>query len=320
MVRIFTDKLKKQIDTQVIRIFTDKLKYLCISVLSVSSVCQPVLAQKPPNEFSVYCGGGVPVLLSNGASASGFSGDAGVDFIAFVGQQVAVHVGVGLGLSNVAIKAENLKTLTPDLMNDSSGYHYDLHTTLSDYSEAQKTTFLSVPLMLHFQSKSGAQSYYARSAHAFYAMGGVKLHFLYQTEYKVSVAAMNNIAYYPELDNSAGTQAFENYGPFEGNNAAGHFKLGLFTELALEAGMKWGISESIFLYTGAYLSYGLSDPAKNQRKPLGDYTAEKHLTDLALLKFVDKINLMTAGVKLRLAFAQQTSQTPKRKKQMTGCP
>jgi hypothetical protein len=280
----------------------------------------PVSAQKPSNEFSIYGGGGAPVILSSSASSSGFGGDIGLGFTTFLGQQVAVHVGAGLGLSNVTIKADNLKTITPGLIDDdNNGYLYDLHTTLSGYSEVQKATFLNIPVMLQFQPKQERlQGYYVKRTLSFYAMGGAKLLFWHQTKYESSVATLSNAAYYPKFKNWTTTQKFAGLGTFDGNSTTGNFKLGLLTVLTLEAGMKWQIDEKFFLYTGAYLDYGLNDPAKNQRKPLGSYTAAEQLTDLTLLAFADKINLMTVGVKLRLAYFHSTTlqviKIPKRKR------
>ena len=62
------------------------------------------------------------------------------------------------------------------------------------------------------------------------------------------------------------------------------------------------VGNGVFLYTGAYLDYFLNDPAKNQRKPFANYIEPEYLTNLALLAFADNINIMSAGVKLRLAF------------------
>jgi len=269
------------------------IKWLLILLFAMGTL--RMSAQKPSNEFSVYVGGGVPVLLSDGATVNGFSGDAGLGYTAFVSQQLAVHFGAGFGLSNVTVNAANLNTLTPALKDDNN-YLYDLHTTLSGYKEVQRTTFISVPVVLQFQTNS-------EFSHDFYAMGGAKMLFWYRTNYETSVASLYNAAYYPEFDNWAATQTFAGLGKFDGATTTGNFTLGLSVMLAFEAGMKWRISQNVSLYTGAYLDYALSDPAKDQRKPLSNYIAAEQLKDLTLLQYTDKINLMTVGIKLRLSFS-----------------
>ena len=282
---------------------------LLIMLLAAGSL--PVSAQKPGNEFSIYGGGGIPAVLSNGVSTAGFGGDIGLGFTAFLGEQAALLVGAGFGFNDVNVKVGSLKTLTPDLV-DENGQLYDLQTTLSSYSEAQRTTFLSIPVMLQIQSKhETSYGWYIKKKHAFYVLGGAKLLFWRQTEYESSVAALNNTAYYPKYDNKAATQTFAGLGDFKGNSAAGNFSSGLSVILALEMGMKWHMSENSFLYTGAYLDYGLSDAAKNQRKPLDNYTAAEHLSDLTLLAFEDKVRLITVGVKLRLVLFRMTPSATK---------
>jgi hypothetical protein len=72
-------------------------------------------------------------------------------------------------------------------------------------------------------------------------------------------------------------------------------------------GMKWRIADNMYLYTGAYIDYGLNDPAKNNRIPTSDYIFPDY-QELELLKFAEQTNLMTIGIKLRLAFTQNYNQ------------
>ena len=274
-------------------------RLLCI-VFAMASL--QLLAQKPANEFQIYGGGGLPISLPKGTSAKGFGADAGIGFTAFIAQQIGIHIGAGYGLSNVDINADNLKTVTHGLI-DANNYPFDLHTTLSDYKETQKSTFFSVPVMLQFQPNS----------QGFYAMGGAKIFVRYQTDFEPSIATLNNAAYYPEFDNWATTQMFAGLGTFPGNTTNGNSNLGVFTMLTLEMGMKWQLTERVFLYTGAYIDYGLGDPLKDLRKPVGDYIAPENLINLAPLAYADNINPVMVGVKLRLAFARSTMrQAPSR--------
>jgi len=284
-------------------------------------------AQKTSHEFSIYGGGGFsffaysPSLRS--ASSGGFSGDAGVGFTGFVSPQVGFHVGVGFGTYNIKAKVGTLKTITSGLeqiLSNGGLLLFDLHTTLSGYRETQKATFLSIPVMLQFQTKQKQEWIWKRSEmKGFYAMGGVKVNILLKNEYEAQVETLNNLAYYPEADNWSGTQTFAGLGTFDGNSANGNLKLGVHVVFAFEAGMKWRISRNLFLYTGAFFDCGLNDLAKNSRVALTDYTYTQYLTYintstdskyLTLLEFTDRINLMTVGIKLRLAFFKTPERAP----------
>ncbi|MCL2028261.1 MAG: PorT family protein [Bacteroidales bacterium] len=265
-------------------------------------------AQKPSNEFVVHTGGGLPVSLSKEASTAGFSGEAGVGFTVFLNRYMGVHLAAGWGISNMDIRVDSLRTLTRGLL-DANGEYFDLHTNMSDYSEHQRTTFLSIPVMLQFQSNL--------APHGFYAMGGTKILFRYQTTYESGVATFYNAAYYPAADNWAATQKIAGLGLYDGRITTGSFDLALHVALAFEAGMKWRVGKNAILYTGAYLDYGLTDPVKNQRKSLNDYIAPD-LHSTPLLAFADKINSTTAGVKLRLSFSRSEASKIRRDQQKKG--
>ena len=265
---------------------------LTISTLHLS-------AQKPSDEFSIHGSGGVPIS----SSFAGFGGNIGLGYTVFAGRPIAIHFGAGMEFNTINTKINKLKTLTPNLMDDNEEL-FDLHTTLSDYNEIQRTTFFSMPIMLQFQQSLGRTQ-------MFYAMGGAKIVFRYQTAYEANVAAFNNTAYYTDYENQAGTQTFADLGTFKGNRTTGNFELGLLTMLAFETGLKWRVGANTFLYTGVYLDHALSDPAKDSRKPLRNYTHSEQLAKLTLLQFADHITLTTAGLKLRLAFSQSSQQKQK---------
>jgi hypothetical protein len=286
------------------------------------------VSAKTPYEFSVYGGGGysfflfrpntekVPIPRSDNlsqssvgkTSSSGAGGDLGVGFTGFMHPQFGLHVGLGLSFYNIGIKADTLKIFTKDLIDYvNGGRFYDLHTTISNYTEKHRTLALSIPFMLHFQSAPNQTSWSRRSsnlAQGFYAKAGIKLNILLSNTYESSVAKISNIAHYTEEDNWEGTQEFAGLGTFKGSTANGSF--GYVQALfSFEAGMKWNIGGDRYVYTGAYLDYGLNDPSKGNREPMSeyDYTDPKNL-DLSLLGFAEKTHLMTIGIKLRMAFVQ----------------
>ena len=232
-----------------------KLATKLIVIVFVMSSLQ-VTAAGNSNEFAIHGGGGYSFFLFRpsvtGASSSGASGDLGVGFTGFVAPYVGLHVGVGLGIYSINVKVDSIKAFTSNLI-DIQNLNFDLYSTLSGYSEAHQTFCLSVPLMLQYQTMP-SQSSWGRSSgsqQGFYAMGGLKLNILLSNSYESSIKTLRNEAYYPDFNNWAATQNFAGLGNFKGRKAKGNVGY-VQAMLALEAGMKWRISNEMFIYTGAY--------------------------------------------------------------------
>jgi hypothetical protein len=265
-------------------------------------------------EYSVFGGGGIPVVLSNDASVKGFNGNLGIGITTFFSPKMGIHVGAEFGLDNVNLSIDSLNTVTSGLI-DANNFPFELHTTLHNYNEISKKTVLNIPIMLHFRQNLDKTP-------AFYAIGGLKISLQHQVKYKSSIAMLRNAAYYPEFDNWAATQEFANLGTHPGNNTTGNFKVELHTKLALELGLRRRVGKNGFLYTGVFIDYGL-DPAKNYRQPLQNFIMPDDISNLTLLTFSDKIHLMTIGVKLRLAFSRPTLAQQRRmleQKHRIPCP
>ena len=296
------------------------------------------LSAKTPYEFSVYGGGGYSTFLYRlpanstgftppplsgvkpqgmdviappdglyaiyGVSSSGISGDLGVAFTGFVAPNIGLHVGIGLGLCNISTNVDSLKTYTPECTLEREP-HFNVYTALFDYNETHRMFNLSIPLMLQFQTAPDQRSWIRNSDfnHGVYAMLGIKLNVLLSNPYESSVATGYNIAYQYPYDNWGDTQEFAGLGKFKGKSTKGDVGF-IQTIFAAELGMKWRVSNKMYLYTGAYLDYGLNDPLKNSRKPTSEYIFEEYLQELSLLDFSDKTNLMTVGLKVRLAFVK----------------
>jgi len=274
---------------------------------------------KTPYEFSVYGGGGYSfyscrvsnqtVLIPhsdvyhsavNGVSSSGSSGDLGVGFTGFIAPQVGLHVGLGFGLYNTNIKVDSLTFVTKDLYDElNENRPYDLYTKLSEYSEKHQTFCFSIPFMFQFQTmQSGSSWRRSTSDIGFYAKAGLKLNILLSNTYETKVSTAYKAAHYTDLDNWAETQAFVGLGPSKIKGGKGNFGY-VQTLFALEAGAKMHIGDNRFFYVGAYFDYGLNDPSKNNRELINESSLEG---SLPLLEFSNRINLMTIGLKLRLAF------------------
>ena len=282
-----------------------KLFLICFALSSFHG-----MAQRAPAEFSLYAAGGVSTYCFQPApkksSSVGFSSDFGIGFTGFFSRQMGIHVGVGFGLFNVKSKVANLKTFTPNLYENSSNLLFDLHSTLSGYTEIHKSLFLNIPLMLQFQTQQKQYWSWKQSPKPnFYAMGGIKVLFMVDNKYEASVRSLTNEAYFPELKNWAATQKFIGFGEFEnGYYNSKKMEFGVMAMFALEMGVKWWLGNKVCIYSGAFFDCALNDPIKDNRKDYKNYIYEENLKDLSILKVANKANFMVAGIKLRVAFSK----------------
>jgi hypothetical protein len=271
-------------------------------------------AQKALNEFSLFFGGGFYAHcfqpLNKKVSSVGFGGDAGIGYTAFFSKQWGIHTGVGFGLYNIKNKNKSFYTLTPEL-EDCEGYLFDLHTTLNDYKETHRTMLLNIPLMFQFQTKQNQSLNWKKGKRAgFYAMAGAKafLHLNYQ--YSSEIASLHNSAYYPIFDNWIESLPAFGIGDFKGNMVERKLKINILAVFAFETGFKWRIGKVLYLYTGAFFDCGLHDTTKKNRTPYSAYTYPEHLSELTLLDFAKKMNLMAAGIKIRLGIFRVPAAEP----------
>ena len=292
-------------------------KKIIVIWVVISARTVSVSAQRPikvPNEFSIFGGGGYsfnyyqkPLRGVHGISSKGFNADLGAGFTAFAGKNIGFHIGLGIGMYQLNAHVDSFTFVTPDygIAPNLFGADqpYDLYTTLSGYKEKHTIYFLTIPLMLQFQTMppKSKSAYHSGVKKSFYAMTGVKLNFLIKKQYDVEIEELKNMAYFTQLDNWAGTQIFAGLGHFKGSSSNSQHKI-FMPVFTFEAGIKWYIAKKVNLYTGAYFDCGLNDPTKDGRKPANNFTSENNLADLSLLEFYNNSFLMGVGIKLRLAF------------------
>ena len=268
-----------------------------------------VLAQrKAPPEFSIYAEDGISTYCYQprikGASSLGNSFDFGFGFTGFFSQQVGIHISAGFGLLNVKSKLD-LNYLTLNLEDDNHE-PFELHTKLIGYNELHKTMFVSIPVMLQFQTKQKQYWSWTRTQKAgFYAQAGIKINLLFNNQYETSIDTLFNAGYYTRLNNWAATQYFAGLGKFDKiPNGSGNLDFGVMVLFSCEAGVKWRIDNNIFVYTGAFFDCALHDPFKDSRRDDIDYSLPLEIKEIPLLKCADKVNLMVVGIKVRFAFSR----------------
>ena len=276
-----------------------------IIILLFAAICSLFASAQTTHEVSINSGGGLSTLnykLSSGERNLGFGGDFGLGYTGMFGEHVGIYIGIDLGFYNAKAKLNGVTIVTGNLRdsdskeeNDSKGDRFDLYTTLNKYTETQKAMFLNIPVMAQFQTK-GRQKFYMKA--------GVKIGIPINCKYSVSNANITNEAYYPDYDNWLPMPAFAGFGSFT-KNSERKLKVGVAAMLALETGVKWSLGEKVALYTGAYFDYGLNNVLKDSHQPFVNYHNSEPATftiNSALPSLTDKMNLMAAGIKLRIAF------------------
>jgi hypothetical protein len=274
-----------------------------------------LMAQRASPEFSIHAGGGISTLtfqpFVKGNSSVGFFSDIGGGFTGFFTHQIGIHVGAGLGMFSVKTNVKEVHSFTSGMYDHMEDKIYDLTATLLGYSEIHKSMFVNIPIMLQFQTKQKQYWNWRQSRKAgFYAMGGIKIHFLFNNKYESSVDSVRNLAYYTEYGGWAGTQLFKGFGTFPGNNTKNEGKLEfvVMATFSIETGVKWRIDKNAFLYTGVFLDCSLNDPNKLNRMPYeNDPSAIQPNTDISsiqLLKVSNGSMLIFTGIKLRFAFTK----------------
>jgi len=267
-----------------------------------------VNGQKLSNEFTVYGGGGLATYIFRpiieNLSSMGYEGDAGVGFTKFFSQKWGIHTGAGLGFFNVKNQLyNNFNFITPD-QKDCEDNLFDLHTTLYHYKETHKAFFVTVPLMLQFQTNMNQSINSNKNEKVgYYVMAGVKAYFPFNYYYTSEIESFNNAAYYQQFDNWIYCLPILGLGAFDGNRVTEKLKFDVLPFFAIETGTKWRI-KSGYLYTGVYFDYSLYDPTRKNRVPYNEYIHPEQFENFTLLKFTNKMNLMAAGIHLRLTFSR----------------
>ena len=285
------------------------MKKLIIITLFAALSSQYVSAQAE-HEFSVYASGGLSSLMYSpvkGSSNPGAGGEFGVGYTFFSGKFQAletgkvvqakwgIHSGVGLGLYGAKANVDKETIVQENIPDSDNGDLFDLHTTLTGYRETQQAMLLNVPVMALYDLKSC------------YFMAGLKFGIPLAGKFKPKEAIFFNEAEYKQYENSLKDQEFAGLGTFRRKSPDGAVDLGVTIMLSLEAGYKWRINDQLSLYAGVYFDYGLNNSLKNNPMPFVNYnyTVENptggFTTNSVLSSFADKTNIMSAGVKIRLA-------------------
>jgi hypothetical protein len=191
-------------------------------------------------------------------------------------------------------------------------YSYDgrteamyFNSEIGNFKETQRAKYLQIPLMTEMIFRNS-------SRHRWYLAGGAKFGFAVSGNYETTPYSLYTSGYFPETE-----RTFENmpeYGFVTATDPSWKGDLDFFFNiaLALETGVRWAISENLRIYSGIYLDYGLTDVLSTKARNIIAYrpdTQEKlEYTSIIIAKqssdagYVDKINLIAVGLKVKISF------------------
>lgn len=215
-----------------------------------------VQAQESKQEVSFSVGGGISSLSYDaniGEQKSKTGGNFAIGYTYFFIPNLGISSGAEFSLYKSELKADKFNNVIQDIVDPSDSELYDRHTLMRDYKESQDAMYINIPLMLQYQMGD---------INKFYISAGAKLGIPVKGKYKSSALEMTNKGFFHNTANWGETQEFMGFGTIAdySNNENIDFKVACL--LSVEAGMKWRLNSKLYLYTGAYVDYGVNDIVK----------------------------------------------------------
>ena len=278
------------------------------------------LAQQ--HEFSAGLGGGLSYLkydLATGNRRPGLGGKFALGYRYFFTPNWGLGTGVDFGLYRSKVKWSQFADSY--MTTDIDGNQFEFRTTINDFNERQRATILQIPLTLQYQSGNDD------SQRRFYANIGAAVGFPLSGKYNNKTSLVNSGYYEYEIYEYT-TDTFMGFGKFD--NLKSNDKL-TFNSPAIfasaELGVKWKLRDKIWLYTGAYLDYGLNNinntaPTAASKPSIVEYNTAKP-TDFTIHSVInsrythngsaqsfvgDKLKPIAVGVIVRIAIGKASSK------------
>jgi hypothetical protein len=286
---------------------------LTVFLLSLIPVGIAYAQEDIKQEISVQGGLGLSGLkysLDNGDTKQKFGGNIGIGYHYFFNQKFGLVTGLELSFLSSEGSFDSMSDTYKT--TDSEGESFNFSSTVRNYEERQRATYLNIPIMGQYQMP-------VTGMHQFYGMLGVKIGIPLSAKYKTSGASLAASGFYPQYGANDPINIDQvissGFGNFTSNPVDETLKLNVSFMLAAEAGMKWYLNETMSLYTGAYIDYGLNDVSKKHDKEFMIYDAvnptrytnnslleAQYTPGAATLEVVDKVVPISFGLKVRLAF------------------
>jgi hypothetical protein len=220
-----------------------------------------------------------------------------------------LNTGAEFSLYSAELARDRFNNVSQSLVDASDGELYDFYSLVNGYEEKQNAAYLNIPVMVQFQSGE---------KNKLYAQAGIKLGIPVKGRYKSSASEMANKGFFHDTGNWGENQEFMGFGTYTGYSDEEDINLKVSCFFSAELGMKWALSDKLFLYTGAYLDYGLNDIVKDSRDrnfirfkettdglvPLNNSVLNSSIgygSNTLTQTLVDKVVPVSIGLKVRLA-------------------
>lgn len=288
------------------------IKYI-LALLSALLFSSSLFAQQymyEKHELLIYGAGGMSSLNYKSDQMDvnkSIGGQFGVGYNLFFTANFGIGIGAELSLytSKAVMDMLSDKYMTVDRTNE----EFEFRSKIYNYQEKQRATYVNIPLMLNYQSSGITRIYFS---------AGVKIGLPVGGQYKTSGATIVNSGYYAYENVEYTTQEFMGFGSFTGKDTKDDLEFKTAYLAAAELGVKLRLYDRLSLYTGLYFEYGLNDILKsdapqrfieyNAVNPSNFRTGSVLTSQFNLngrqTGFVEKVNLLSIGVKVKLAFGK----------------
>jgi hypothetical protein len=284
-------------------------------IILITAICTALsTGLHAQHEVSVYGKAGVSSMKMelNQATSGGssFSGGAGLSYTLSLNSKWGITTGVESASFSSTVDAGNISK------SSQLNYSYDgrtesmvFNSELRGYKETVKATYLQIPLMAQF-------SLPVMTKHKWYAAAGVKLGFSISGSYETTAQSLVTSGYFPRTEETLTDlpqHGFVNQSNISWDEDT---DFGFNPSLSIETGLRWALSDNFGLYTGVYMDYGLIDVSSSSKnKEIVKYENAKVPETLSYnsilsskpqagVVFVDKINLFSIGLKVKIAFGK----------------
>ena len=284
------------------------MKKIILLILTVAITA--LAAAQDKQEISVYLGAGSSSLKydldQSGDRSSQFGPLFGIGYTYKLNSTWGLVSGLEMAVYKSEFSSDELKDRY--MTQDNYGNDFEWRLSLHNIKENQKGTYLNVPVMVQFTPQSMDKLYVNLGFKV-----GIPLSGKYESEYTKLVAS----GYYPETDAEYTDIDFRGFGEFGGSSAKGDLDFGVAFMLSAECGMKLNLSNSMRLYLGGYVDYGLNNIVKENAEGRIISYVKNNPTDFTYNSlangiytdgentnpFMDKIVPFAFGLKVRLGFS-----------------
>ena len=206
--------------------------------------------------------------------------------------------------SGIKIKKLEDHYLTQD--NYTNDFIWNL--SLNNYQENIEGLYLNIPLLIQFAPEKLKN---------LYTNVGLKIGIPLSGQYESAYSSLVTSGYYPETNAEYTDLNFRGFGEFDGSTSKGDIDFGVALLLSVECGKKWELSNSMNLYAGGYLDYGLNNILKTEGvSKIIEYDRDNptslsnnSITEIEYTKnettmpFTNKITPRSIGLKIRFGFS-----------------